>query len=160
MLDGFGSQFVVPGLVAVDLAQPVPGTVRGQPRGGIGAHVDRLSGHVRGRVRCGDPSRGFGFRTVLSDRLAKKPVLVPRGAPATVEEKLDPVAGSIRGRRAQRLEQVGLKVGQSWIFVIEHRHTVGENAVSSGEETITIATRTWLVVAKESGRRRRDSGGR
>ena len=43
VIDGFGAQFVVPGFVAVDLAQPVLGAVFGQPRRGIGGpDVDRV----------------------------------------------------------------------------------------------------------------------
>ncbi|GAA2078557.1 KUP/HAK/KT family potassium transporter [Actinomadura alba] len=37
MIDRFGAQLVVPGFVLVDLAQPVLGTVLGQPRRRIGA---------------------------------------------------------------------------------------------------------------------------
>ena len=70
MIDGFGAQFVVPGLVAVDLAQPVPGAVLGQPRGGIGApDVDRVPRHVSRRAGGGHPAGGFLFRAVLQDRL-------------------------------------------------------------------------------------------
>ena len=43
VIDGFGSQFVVPGLVAVDLAQPVLGAVLGQPRRGIKAPMSTAS---------------------------------------------------------------------------------------------------------------------
>ena len=51
LVDGFGAQLVVPGLVAVDLAQPVLGAVLGQPRRGPGGpDVDRVPRHVRGRV--------------------------------------------------------------------------------------------------------------
>ena len=62
MIDGFGAQFVVPGLVAVDLAQPVLGAVLGQPRRGIGVpDVDRVPRHVSRRVGGGHPSGGFLF---------------------------------------------------------------------------------------------------
>src|ERR671930_2009726 len=57
VIDGFGAQFVMPGFVAVDLAQPVLGAVFGQPRRGIGVpDVDRLPRHVRIRAGGGDPS--------------------------------------------------------------------------------------------------------
>src|SRR5215208_3858043 len=36
-IDRFGLQFVMPGLVAVDLTQPIVGAVFGQPRGGTEA---------------------------------------------------------------------------------------------------------------------------
>ena len=62
MSDGLRAQFVVPGLVAVDLAQPVLGAVLGQPRGGIGGpDVDRVPRHVSRRVGGGHPPGGFLF---------------------------------------------------------------------------------------------------
>ena len=62
VIDGFGAQFVVPGFVAVDLAQPVLGAVLGQPRCGIGGpNVDRVPRHVSRRVGGGHPSGGFLF---------------------------------------------------------------------------------------------------
>jgi hypothetical protein len=46
-MDSFGAKFVVPGFVAVYLAEPVFGAVLGQPRCGIGApNVDRVPRHV------------------------------------------------------------------------------------------------------------------
>ena len=43
MIAGLGTQFVVPGFVAVDLAQPVLGAMLGQPRRGTdGPNVDRV----------------------------------------------------------------------------------------------------------------------
>ena len=72
VIDGVGAQFVVPGFVAVDLAQPVLGAVLGQPRRGIGApDVDRVPRHVRGRGGGGHPSGSFLFRAVLRDRLRR-----------------------------------------------------------------------------------------
>ena len=56
-VDGLGAQLVVPGLVAVDLAQPVRGAVLGQPRRGTGGpDVDRVARHVGGRARAWPPS--------------------------------------------------------------------------------------------------------
>ena len=70
MIDRFGAEFVVPGFVAVDLAQPVFGAVLGQPRRGIeGTNVDRVPRHVRRRLRGGHPPGGFLFGSVLQDRL-------------------------------------------------------------------------------------------
>jgi hypothetical protein len=61
-IDGFGAQFVVPGFVAVDLAQPVLGAALGQPRRGIeGPNVNRVPRHVSRRVGGGDPSGSFRF---------------------------------------------------------------------------------------------------
>jgi hypothetical protein len=57
--DDLEAQFVVPGFVAIDLAQPVVGAVLGQPRCGIGApDVDRVPRHVRRRGGGGHPSGG------------------------------------------------------------------------------------------------------
>ena len=62
VIAGFGAQFVVPGLVAVDPAQPVRGAVLGQPRRGIGRpDVDRVPRHVGGGVGGGDPAGSFLF---------------------------------------------------------------------------------------------------
>src|SRR5215217_6659610 len=57
---GLRAQFVVPRLVAVDLAEPVGGTVCGQPRRRPGGpDVDRVARHVSGRAGRGHPSGGF-----------------------------------------------------------------------------------------------------
>jgi hypothetical protein len=62
VIDGVGAQLVVPGFVAVDLAQPVLGAVLGQPRRGIGVpDVDRVPRHVRRGAGSGHPSGGFLF---------------------------------------------------------------------------------------------------
>jgi hypothetical protein len=62
VIDRFEAQFVVPGFVAVDLAQPVIGAVLGQPRRGIeGPNVDRVPRHVSRRDGGGHPSGGFLF---------------------------------------------------------------------------------------------------
>src|SRR5215207_5566945 len=60
VIDGLRAQFVVPGFVAVDLAQPVLGAVLGQPRRGTGGpDVDRVPRHVSRRVGSGHPPGGF-----------------------------------------------------------------------------------------------------
>ena len=60
VVDGCRAQFVVPGLVAVDLAQPVLGAVLGQPGCGIGvSNVGRVPRHVSGRAGGGHPSGSF-----------------------------------------------------------------------------------------------------
>ena len=115
----------------------------GQPRRGIeGPDVDRVPGHVSGRVRGGDPSGSFLFRPVLGDRLAKELILVLRGAPSAVDVELDAVVSGIRRRFAQGLEQVGVEVGDAGILVIEHRHAVGEGTVSLGDGTVSLGRRT------------------
>ena len=62
VMDALRAQLVVPGLIALDLAQPVLGAVFGQPRRGIGVpDVDRVPRHVSRRVRGGHPPGGFLF---------------------------------------------------------------------------------------------------
>src|SRR6188474_1752268 len=88
VINRFGAQFVVPGFVAVDLAQPVLGAVFGQPCRGIDVpDVDRVPGHMRRCVRGGDPLGGFRFRAVRGDRLTKQLILVFWGTPATIDEE-------------------------------------------------------------------------
>ena len=143
MIDGFGAQFVVPGFVAVDLAQPVLGAVLGQPRRGIGGpDVDRVPRHVSRRVRGGHPSGGFLFRAVLRDRLAEQLFLVLRGTPAAVDEELDAVVRGIRCSLAQGPEESGIEVGHARNLVIEDRRAVGDGTVSLAERTTVVAART------------------
>ena len=151
VIDGLGAQLVVPGLVAVDLAQSVLGAVLGQPRRGIGVpDVDRVPRHVRRRVRGGDPSGGFLFRAVLRDRLTKKLILVLRGTPATVDEELDAVVRGIRCGSTQGTEQIGVEVGDTRNVVIEDRRAVGDDTVSLAKRTtvaaVTSASRSGTAV--------------
>jgi hypothetical protein len=133
----------VPGLVAVDLAQPVLGAVFGQPRRGIeGPDVDSVPGHVRRRVRGGDPSGGFLFRAVLRDRLTKKLILVLRGAPSAVDVELDAVVRGISCSMAQGTEESWIKVGYSRNLVIKDRRAVGDG-------TVSLAKRTTVLTAKD-----------
>ena len=73
--------------------------------------VDRIHGHMGGRVGGGDPSRRFAAATVSGDRLAKKLNLVVRGAhPSSSRTRCAP---SRRLRRvAHGPEQVGVEVGE------------------------------------------------
>ena len=58
-IDGSGAQLVVPRFVAVDLAEPVPGAVPGQPRRGVGPpDVDCVSRLVGGSAGHRHPSGG------------------------------------------------------------------------------------------------------
>jgi len=106
--DRSGAQLVVPGLVAIDLAEPVLGAVLGQPRGRAGGpDVDGVAGHVSRPGGGGHPSGGFLFGAVLRDGLPEQLLLVPRGAPAAVDVGLDPFARSVhrglaKGRRRAR----------------------------------------------------------
>jgi len=68
VFDSIGTQFVMPRLIAVDLTQPVRGTVLRQPCGGIvRADVDRLTRHMSRGLRVGHPSRGLFLRAILDD---------------------------------------------------------------------------------------------
>jgi hypothetical protein len=146
VIDGFGAQLVVPGFVAVDLAQPVGGAVLGQPCRGIGGpDVDRVPRHVRRRVRCGHPPSGFLLGSVLGNHLTKKLVLVLRGTPATLDDELDPVARGISRSLAQGTEQIGLEFGYTQNVVVKDRRAVGNGAVS-------LAKRTTVLTGKLTGR--------
>src|SRR5262245_49631001 len=99
----------MPGLIAVDLAQPVLGAVLGQPRRGAdGPELARVPRDVGGRVGGGHPSGSFLFRAVLRDRLTEELRLVLRGAPAAVDEELD---SGIICRTAQGTEEIWIEVG-------------------------------------------------
>ena len=141
MIDGFEAQFVVPGFVAVDLAQPVLGAVFGQPRRGIeGRIVDRVPRHVSRRLRGGHPPGGF-LGSVLGNRLTKKLILVLRGTPAAIDEELDPVVRGIGCSLAQGTEQIGVEVGYTRNLVIKDRRAVGDG-------TVSLAKRTTVLTAK------------
>ena len=128
--DGFGAQLVVPGFVAVDLAQPVLGAVFGQPRRGIGGpDVDRVPRHVSRRVGRGHPSGSFLFRAVLRDRLVEELFLVLRGTPAALDEELDAVVRGIGCRSAQGSEERWIEVGDTRNLVIEDRRAGGDGTV-------------------------------
>jgi hypothetical protein len=151
VIDGCGSQFEVPGLIKVDLAQSVLGAVCGQPSRGLdGPDVDRVPGHMRRCVGCGNPSGSFLFRAVLGNRLTKKLILVPRGTPAAGDEERDVVISGIRRRFAQGLEQPGGEVGYAGKLVIKDGHAVGEGAVSLVRRTSLVAVKIvdgWKVMS-------------
>ena len=150
MIDGFGAQFVVPGFVAVDLAQPVLGAVLGQPRRGIeGPDVDRVPRHVSRRVRGGHPSGSFLFGAVLGDRLTKKLFLVLRGTPATIDEELDPVVRGISCSLAQGTEESWIEVGYTRNLVIKDRRAVGDGTVSLAKRTTVLTAKTTVLTAKD-----------
>ena len=145
MIDGFGAQLVVPGFVAVDLAQPVLGAALGQPRRSTGGpNVDRVPRHVSRRLRGGHPPGGLFFGSVLGHRLTKKLILVLRGTPATIDEELDPVARGTRCSLAQRTEQIGVEVGYTRNLAIEDRRAVGDG-------TVSLAKHTTVLTAKDDG---------
>ena len=140
VVDRVGAKFVVPRLVAVDLAQPVLGAMFREPCRRVGIpDVDRVPGNVSGGIGGGDPSCSFRFRPVLGDRLAKKLILVLGGAPATVDGELETVVRGIRRRFAQSVEQIRVEVGDAGKLVIERGHAVGEGAVSLGHDATVVA---------------------
>jgi hypothetical protein len=147
--DRFGAQFVVPGFVAVDLAQPVLGAVFGQPRRGIGGpDVDRVPRHVSRRLRGGYPPGGFLFGSVLENRLTKKLILVLRGTPATIDVKLDAVVSGIDCRLAQGTEESWIKVGYTRNLVIEDGRAVGDGTVSLAKRAAVLTAKTTVLTAK------------
>ena len=138
----------MPGFVAVDLTQPVLGAVLGQPRRGVEVpDVDRAPGHVRRRVRGGDPSGGFLFRAVRGDRLSKKLILVLRGTPAARDVELDPVVRRVRCGLAQSAEKRRIKIGDTRDLVVKDRRALGD-------DTVSLAKRSALLAARDSGGRR------
>ncbi len=150
MIDGFGAQFVVPGFVAVDLAQPVHGAVLGQPRRGIERpNVDRVPRHVSRRLRGGYPPGGFLFGSVLRDRLTEKLILVLRGTPATIDDELDPVVRGISCSLAQGTEESWIKVGYTRNRVIKDRRAVGDGTVSLAKRTTVLTAKTTVLTAKD-----------
>ena len=150
MIDGFGAQFVVPGFVAVDLAQPVPGAVLGQPRRGIEVpDVHRVPRHVSRRLRGGHPPSGFLLRSVLGNRLTKQLILVLGGTPATVDDELDPVGRGISRSLAQGTEESRMEVGYARNLVIEDGRAVGDGAVSLAKHTTVLTAKTTGLTAKD-----------
>src|SRR5918996_2577717 len=162
VIDRFWAQFVVPGLVAVDLAQPVLSAVLGQPRRGVvGPHVDRVPRHVRKRLSGGHPPGGFLFGSVFRDRLLEQLLLVLRGTPATVDDDLHTGARGISCSLAQGTEEGWIEVGYGWKLVIEDRRVVGDGTVSlaepttvlaaKDERTVRLARRTTVLAARDVG---------
>jgi hypothetical protein len=150
LIDRFGAQFVVPGLVAVDLAQPVLGAVLGQPRRGIEVpDVDRVPRHVSRRLRGGHPPGGFLFGSVLGNRLAKKLFLVLRRTPAALDDELDAVVRGIGCGLAQGTEQIGVEVCYTRTLVIEDRRAVGNGTVRLARRTTVLTAKTMVLTAKD-----------
>jgi hypothetical protein len=149
VIDGYGAQFVVPGFVAVDLAQPVLGAVLGQPRRGIEVpNVDRVPRHVSRRLGGGHPPGGFLFGSVVGNRLTKKLILVLRGTPATIDEELDPIVRGISCSLAQGTEQIGVEVGHTRNLVIKDRRAVGDGTVSLAKRTTVLTAKATVLTAK------------
>ena len=156
-------RLVVPGLVAVDLAQPVLGAVLGQPRRGVvGPDVDRVPRHVSRRLGGGHPTGRFPFGAVLRDRLAEKVFLVRRGTPAAVDDEHDPVVRGIGRSLAQGAEESWIEVGYTRNLDIEDRRAVRDGTVglaerttllSAGEGPVILARHTTVLNARDVIRR-------
>ena len=145
MIDGFGANLVVPGFVAVDLAQPVLGAVLGEPRRGMdGPDVDRVPRHVSRRVGGGHPSGSFRFRAVPQDCVTEQLFLVLRGTPAAIDEELDPLVCGISCSLAQGTEESWIKVGDTRNLAIEDSRAVRDG-------TVRLPTRTTVIAAKDDG---------
>jgi two-component system, OmpR family, response regulator VanR len=139
-VDGVGAQLVVPGLIGVDLAQTVLGSVLGQPRHGVPLpNVDRVALHVRGRVWRRHPSGGLLGRAILGDGLAEQLILVLGGTPTAGDGELDPVVGGVGRGLANCVEQIGIELGHSWHLVVKDRHAVSDVAVRPEHTTIVVA---------------------
>jgi len=150
VIGGFGAQFVVPGFVAVDLAQPVLAAVLGEPRRGVERpNVDRVPRHVSRRLRGGHPPGGFLLGSVLGNRLTKKLILVPRGSPATIDEELDSGVRGISCSLAQGTEQIAVEVGYTRNLVIKDRRAVGDGTVSLAKRTTVLTAKTAVLTAKD-----------
>ena len=142
VIDGLRAQFVVPGLVAVDLAQPVRGAVLGQPRGGAGGpDVDRVPRHVSRRAR-GWPPIG---RPPLPSRTSRSPRGgVAPGTPGNASRcrrrtATPSSAASVAARRRAPTER--------WIEVGDTRNLVVEDRRAVGNGTAGLAKRTTVLVA-------------
>ena len=66
----------------------------------------------------------------------KQVSLVRRGAPATVDNELDPVPCGIRCSAAEGIEQIWIEVGHGRDFVIEYRQAGRDGAMC-------LAKRRW-----------------
>ena len=123
-----------------------------------GPDVDRVPGHVRGRVRGGHPSGSFLFGAVLGDRLTKKLTLVLRGTPAAIDEELEPVVRGIRCSLAQGTQESWIEVGDTRNLVIKDRRAVWDGTVglakratmltAKGEGSVRLAERNGMLIAK------------
>ena len=154
VIDGLGAQFVVPRLVAVDLAEPVFGAVLGQPLRRIGApNVDCVPRDVGRRLRGGHPAGGLLGGPVLGNGFTKKLTLVLGGTPAAVDEDLDPGVRGIGRCLAQGTEESWIEVGDTRNRAIEDRRAVGDGTVSLAKRTTVLAAKTGVLTAKDVDRR-------
>ena len=89
-------------------------------------------------------------------------LLVLRGAPATIDEELDPVVRGISCSLAQGTEQIRVEVGYTRNLVIKDRRAVGDGSVrlakrttvltdrrAVGDGTVRLAKRTTNLTARD-----------
>jgi len=144
-IDRLEAQFVVPGLVAIDLAQSVPGAVFGQPRPGIdGPDVDSVAGHVSRRVRGGDPSGSFLCRPVFSRRPRRSDSGTPGKRQPLLTENSMPLSG---GRRRFGVGPAADR-GRGWLRRdTRHQHSHASGRAPSASVTAPSAVRDLVRAA-------------
>ena len=103
--------------------------------------------HRRARCRPRPPTRERTCAGVATHRAASSSepyfddgfteelFLVRRGAPATVDEELDPVVRGIRCSAAQGTKQISVEVGDPRDLAVKDRRAVGNGTVSLAERT-------------------------
>jgi len=129
----------VPGLVAIDLAQAVMGTVLGEPRPSTsGTDVDGIAGHVRGPVRSGHPPGRNLARTMSRDRLIEEAGLVLPRSPPTGDEELDPTVTCSIGGVPQRAEKRWIEIGDGWIGIVEHCDTGWDLTAGNAKPVVAV----------------------
>src|SRR5215216_6223665 len=72
-------------------------------------------------------------------------LLVARGAPAAVDEEIDPVVCGIGCRPAQGTDESRVEVGYTRNPVIEDRRAVGDGAVGFAKRSTAVAAKDGAV---------------
>ena len=148
VLDGFGPQFVVPGLVSVDPAEPVHGAVFGQPRRGAGGpDVNRVPRHMRRRVGSGHPSGGC---LLLSRTSRPRHEVVASDTPESASRCSPRSRSRPLPRPLQRrggTEQTGSRLATAGFVIETHPRTpLLASAVGSDEVAVLTTTRAARMV--------------
>jgi hypothetical protein len=76
-------------------------------------------------------------------------LLVRRGAPATVDDELDPVVRGIRRGLAQGTEESWIKLGYTRDLVVEDRRAVGDATVGLAERTMVPTAKIAVLAATD-----------
>ena len=79
-------------------------------------------------------------------------LLVGRGTPATVDDKLDPVACGIRRGLAQRTEEPRIEFGYARNLVIEDGRAVRDGTASLAERTLVPTAKITVLAATDVDR--------